>query len=179
VAKGLTSGYVPMSAVLVSDAVYDVLRAGSKKNGMLSHGFTYSAHPLAAAAGVANLELMERENLFANARKVGAHLQARLRASVAGHPLVGEVRGEVMIAAIELVADKAAKTPFGMEVGAAKRLYNFVKEDGVLCRPIMNAVAMSPPLILTEQEADAIVDAVARGLDRTAESLRAEGVWQG
>lgn len=179
VAKGLTSGYVPMSAVIVGDQVYDVIRAGSKKNGMLAHGFTYSAHPLAAAAGVANLELMERDNLFENAQTVGAHLQQRLRAALADHPLVGEVRGEVMIAGVELVADKAAKTPFPLERGVAKRLFGLVKEDGVLCRPIMNMVAVSPPLVLSAAEADTVVDALRRGLDCLADQLRAEGVWNG
>jgi L-2,4-diaminobutyrate transaminase len=179
VAKGLTSGYVPMSACLVSDKIFAVLQAGSKQYGQFAHGFTYSAHPLAAAAANANLALIEQEGLLANAETVGAHLQKRLRETLADHPLVGEVRGKVMIAGIELVADKATKKPFPLEVGPTRRLYKLLMEDGLLCRPIANMLAMSPPLILTETQADEIVDKIALGLDKLASAFRAEGVWQG
>ncbi len=111
IAKGLTSGYLPMSACLVSERVWEEIRERSRDQGPFAHGYTYSGHPTPAAVAIANLDLMERERLFDRAASTGAYLQQRLR-ELASHPLVGEVRGVGMIAGVELVASKAEKKPF-------------------------------------------------------------------
>jgi len=165
-AKGLTSGYVPMSACLISERVWEVLRDGSREIGPFAHGYTYSGHPLAAAAGLTNLEIMEREDLFTHAARVGAYLQSRLRLTCEDHPLVGEVRGLGLIAGVELVADREKKIPFDAGVGAAGRLSALAREEGLLCRPLGNTVALSPALVITEAEVDEVCARLGRALAR-------------
>lgn len=164
-AKGLTSGYVPMSACLITDAIFDVLRSGSEELGVFGHGYTYSAHPVAAAAALANIQVIERDGLVENAARVGKYLHDRLRESIANHPLVGEVRGVGLIAGIELVANKETKQPFDPAQGVAKRVHRELLRRGLIVRPIANTLALSPPLILTQHDVDEIVDRIGGGLD--------------
>ena len=177
-AKGLTSGYVPMSACGISDEIYEVLHEKSGDSGPFGHGYTYSAHPVSAAAGVKNLEIIERENLVGNAAEVGAYLQAQLAEKVAPHPLVGEHRGIGMIAGIELVKNRETKEPFDLTLGITKRMYKHMLTRGLICRPIMNMLAFSPPLILTKDDVDTIVAKFADALDALAEELDHDGIWQ-
>ncbi len=179
VAKGLTSGYVPMAACLLSDRVFEVLRAHSAEAGPFGHGFTYTAHPVSAAAALANLDIIGQEGLVSNAAEVGAHFHARLEERVGAHPLVGEHRGFGLIGAIELVADRERKTAFPLELGVAKRMYRILLEHGLVCRPIMNALTFSPPLILSTTDADTIVDRFADSLGKLADELVREGIWKG
>jgi L-2,4-diaminobutyrate transaminase len=170
VAKGLTSAYLPLSGVLVSDRVWQGLEEGGRQLGVLGHGWTYSAHPTCAAAALANLEIIERENLLANVRGVGPYLLAAMQDAVAGHPLVGEVRGAGLLLAIELVADKAARRFFDPpgKVGAA--VAAAMLERGVIARamPHGDIVGFAPPLTLTRDEADRIVDAARGAIDAVA-----------
>lgn len=170
-AKGLTSGYVPMSACLISEEIWEVLRDGSAQYGPFAHGYTYSGHPVAAAAALANLDIIEGEGLVENAASVGAHLQKRLREEFADHPLVGEVRGAGLIAGIELVEDKATKKSFDPSMGVARRLHELLMEEGVICRPVFNTLAFSPPLVLTQDQADSIVSMFASGLEKLTHEL--------
>lgn len=178
-AKGLTSGYVPMAACLVSEKIWDVLRQGSAEVRQFSHGFTYSGHPLAAAAALANLDIIENEGLVANAAKVGAYLQTRLAETFADHPLVGEIRGLGLVAGIELMADKKAKTPFDAELTIGRRLHTKLLEEGLVCRPVGNSLVFSPSLIVTQSDIDEIVDRFSRGLDRLTDELVKDGTWKG
>jgi L-2,4-diaminobutyrate transaminase len=164
VAKGLTSAYFPMSAALVSGPVWEVLREGSAAHGPFAHGHTTSAHPVGAAAALANLDILEREGLFARAAQVGAQLQQRLRARFAAHEGVAEVRGEGLIAAVEL----------GVE-GAGRRLQQLLLEEGLVCRAIGDALAFAPPLVISEAEVDEACERFARGLARLAGERRAAG----
>jgi putrescine aminotransferase len=163
-AKGITSGYVPLGATLVSDAIADTL----SKAGYLAHGFTYSGHPVSAAAALANLDILEKEDLVARTRtKSGPHFQKRLRA-LASHPAAGEVRGEGLIGAIDLVpkggrAALAAPPVLGVKAAALAR------DEGVIVRGIRDLIAISPPLVITAGEIDFLFDALARVLDRVAE----------
>ncbi|MFI5314096.1 MAG: aspartate aminotransferase family protein [Myxococcota bacterium] len=157
IAKGLTSGYAPLSACLVSEPIVDVLRAGSASLGAFSHGYTYSGHPVAAAAALANLAIFEREGLIERADRTGELLQRRLRESCAGHPKVRDVRGVGMIAAVE---------PSDPE--DAKRLQALLLADGVITRAVGGAVAMSPPLTLGEAEVEELVGALRRAVDKLA-----------
>lgn len=165
VAKGLTSGYVPMGAVLMSDHVYQTIAdgAGAKAVG---HGFTYSAHPVSAAVGLEVLALYEG-GLLENGRRMGARLQAGLR-GLSDHPLVGDVRGRGMLAAVELVTDKAAKTPLPAALQAATRLFDRAWEQGLIVRSFAQGVfGYAPPLCCTESEIDAIVERTRKVLDLT------------
>lgn len=171
-AKGLTSGYIPMSACLVSDAIYEVLKNGTAEMGPFAHGYTYTAHPVSAAVALKNLDILERERLVENAATVGAYLQARLRRAVADHPLVGDVRGLGMIAGVELVADKTSKVPFDLSAGVARKLYKHALKHGLICRPILNTLAFSPPLIVTQADADQIVDRFSAALEDLHQELK-------
>ena len=150
-----TSGYAPLSACLVSEPVVAVLRAGSAQLGPFNHGYTYSGHPVAAAAALANLAIFERESLVERAERTGENLQRRLRASCAGHPKLRDVRGVGMIAAVE-----------PRDPDDAKRLQTLLLADGVITRAVGGAVAMAPPLILGEAEVDEILSALRRALDK-------------
>jgi L-2,4-diaminobutyrate transaminase len=175
VAKGLTSGYVPMSASLISGRVWETLEEGSSQYGPFAHGYTCSGHPVAAAAALANLDIIEGEGLVENAAIVGTYLQARLREAFADHPLVGEVRGVGLIAGVELVENKAEKKPFDPSRSVARRLYELVKEEGMICRPVLNTLALSPPLVITQSEVDSMIEMFSAGLNRLAQQVSAHG----
>lgn len=167
VAKGLTSGYLPMGAVLMSDHVYKVIAdgAGAKAVG---HGFTYSAHPVSAAVALEVLSLYEG-GLLENGRTMGERLQAGLR-TLADHPLVGDVRGRGMLAAVELVTDKTARTPLPAALNAATRLFDRAWEQGLVVRSFAQGVlGYAPPLCCTADEIDAIVERTRKVLDLTLE----------
>lgn len=160
-AKGITSGYVPLGATLVSDAIADVLQHG----GYLAHGFTYSGHPVAAAAALANLDILESERLVERVRDdVGPYFQDKL-AAVAGHPAAGEVRGFGLIGAIELLprGGRAALSPAN-PLGARAAAY--ARAEGVIVRGIRDLIALAPPLVVTRGEIDRLFAAVGRVLDR-------------
>lgn len=163
-AKGLTSAYIPLSASLVSREIWQVLESSPMPFG---HGFTYSAHPVAAAAGLANLDIFDRENLVDRAAQTGQYLQRRLREELLNHPLVGQVRGVGMVAGIELVADRQTKRSFDPKLAVQVMVYKEMLRRGVLVRPIPNTVAVSPPLIFTQQEVETLVGALRESLDAT------------
>lgn len=177
-AKGLTSAYVPMSAAVISEKVWDVLKSGSPETGPFAHGYTYGGHPLAAAAGLKTIEIMERENLVDHAHKVGAYLQRRLRETFSENPLVGEVRGVGLMAGVELVADKDKKIPFEPSVQIGPRVTQLLMEEGVIHRAINNTIAFSPPLVITETDIDEMLDRCQRGVKKMADQLVGEGMWK-
>ena len=160
-AKGLTSGYLPLGATMVSDEIADVLL----HHGYFAHGFTYSGHPTTCAAALANLDIIENDGLIPRVRtNIGPYFQEKLRA-FAGHPAVGEVRGAGLIGALELVprGGKAALTPtmmLGIKAAALAR------QEGVIVRGIRDIVAVAPPLTITREETDQLFDAVGKALDR-------------
>ena len=172
-AKGLTSGYAPLSAVLVGERVWDVLQAGAATHGIFGHGFTYSAHPISAAVALANLDLIEKEGLAENARTVGEYLRAGLTDRLGSHPLVGEIRGTGMLAAVEFVAPGPPRRHLPKTAQFSSRVAALCLEEGVLARPIPfgDIVGLAPPLVLTREDADLIVAMVGRAVDRAAAEL--------
>lgn len=164
--KQLSSSYQPISALMVNDRVFEPIADESNRIGTLGHGFTGGGHPVAAAVALENLKIIEERGLVDHARGVGAYMQKRLR-EFAEHPVVGEVRGVGLIAAIELVGDKATKAPRGAvgELGGAANAV--LQSHGVLSRAMGDALAFCPPLIITEAEIDMLTDAVAKSLDET------------
>jgi len=167
IAKGLTSGYVPMGAVMMRDHVYETIADGAGAKA-IGHGFTYSAHPVSAAVALEVLALYEG-GLLENGRRVGARLMAGLN-TLRDHPLVGDVRGRGMLAAVELVTDKEAKTPLPAAVQPATRLFDRAWDEGLIVRSFPQGIfGYAPPLCLTDEQVDRIVARTRRVLDLTLE----------
>jgi L-2,4-diaminobutyrate transaminase len=166
IAKGLTSAYAPLSGVIVSDKMWRTLVEGSDKFGALGHGWTYSAHPICAAAGVANLELIDRLDLVANARTTGAYFRAELAKALGNHKNVGDVRGEGMLAAIEFVADKDDRAFFDPAKKIGPQVAAALLERGVIARamPQGDILGFAPPLCLVKDEADLVVEKTAEAV---------------
>ncbi|WP_226782785.1 aspartate aminotransferase family protein [Oceaniglobus trochenteri] len=166
IAKGLTSAYAPLSGSIVGDRMWKVLEQGTDENGPIGHGWTYSAHPIGAAAGVANLKMLDDLNLIDNAREVGAYLNTQMRAAVGDHPNVGEVRGTGMLCAVELVERREGRQFFdpARKVGAA--VSAAMAKQGVIARamPQGDIIGYAPPFCLTREEADTIVTTTADAL---------------
>ena len=160
-AKGLTSGYLPLGATMTTDAITETLKSG----GYFAHGFTYSGHPTTTAAALANLEIIERDGLVERVRDdVGPYFQQKLTA-LAAHPGVGEARGFGLIGALEVVppagrASLGTTTVLGLKAAAA------VRAEGAIVRGIRNAIALAPPLVITHAGIDELFESVERGLDR-------------
>ncbi|MDX1709868.1 MAG: aspartate aminotransferase family protein [Rhodovibrionaceae bacterium] len=180
VAKGLTSAYVPLSGAIVSEKVWKVLEQGSDQFGPFSHGYTYSAHPLGAAAAMANLDVIEKEDLTGNARDTGAYLQDRMQATFGDHPLVGEVRGVGLLAALEFVADKQKKERFDADLKVGPRLAAACLDEGLISRamPHGDILGFAPPLCITREEVDEVVERTRKAVDRVSDELVREGLWK-
>jgi adenosylmethionine-8-amino-7-oxononanoate aminotransferase len=164
VAKGLTSGYVPMGALFMREEIYQTI-AESAGAAAVGHGFTYSAHPVSAAAGLATLKLYTQGGLLANGQKMGERFNAGLE-RLRDHPLVGDVRGRGLLAAVELVSDKAAKTKFDPDLKLSERLFEAAYRNGLILRAFTDDVlGFAPPLSCTEDEIDLIVERVRSTLD--------------
>ncbi|MQX37826.1 aspartate aminotransferase family protein [Roseospira navarrensis] len=172
-AKQLSSGYMPLSALMMTEKVYQVIRDNAGRIGILGHGYTYGGHPVSCAVAREVLRLYEERDLFAHAATVGPVMQKRLR-TLADHPLVGEVRGVGLVAGVEIVRDKASRQPFDPAQGVGLAIGRNLHRHGVITRVIGDTVAFSPPLIITEEEIDAMVSRVARALDDTLAWCRAE-----
>ncbi len=167
IAKGLTSAYAPLSGSIFSDRVWQVLMKGTDEFGAIGHGWTYSAHPIGAAAGVANLKLLDELGLVENAGEVGGYLTRTMREAVAGHRHVGEVRGEGMLCAVELVADKDSRTFFDAGEKAGGRVVATLLKRNVIARamPQGDIIGFAPPLCLSREEADIVVGRFKESLD--------------
>ena len=165
--KQLTSSYMPLSAIVLSDQVYQVIADNSDRIGAFGHGFTATGHPVATAVALENLRIIEERGLIAHAAAIAPALQDGLRSRFADHPLVGEVRGVGLIAGVELVADKARKTKFDPPGQVAAYLHARAQEHGLILRAIEDTLAFCPPLIITEAEIGMILDRFGAALDDT------------
>jgi putrescine aminotransferase len=164
IAKGLTSGYIPMGGLIVRDDVVKVLNEG----GDFNHGFTYSGHPVAAAVGLENIRILRDEKIIENAHNETApYLQKRLR-ELNDHPLVGEVRGIGLLAAIELVPEKPKRSFFARDMDVGTHCRNHCFENGLVMRAIRDTMVLSPPLIVTEKEVDEMIAKAKEAIDQTA-----------
>ena len=159
-AKGLSSGYLPLSASVVADHVYETIRDEMPDGVPMMFGLTYNNHPTCCAAGLANLEIVEREGLVENARVVGAHLLERLREAFGKSSIVGEIRGLGMLAAVEIVRDQETKEPFP-NIDDPHYIVAAAFERGLIARALFQCVALSPPLICTKADIDRMVGILA------------------
>ena len=167
-AKGLSSGYAPIAAVALSDRVFDVIHEG----GQLVHGYTYSGHPVSCAVALANIRLMQRDGLVDYVREEAAPYFRKVLGQVAdSHPMVGELRGAGLIAALQLVRDRPSRAMFTAEDDAAIKCREHALANGLVMRAIGQAMVLSPPLVITRPEIDELADKVRTALDLTARSF--------
>lgn len=174
-AKQLSSAYIPVSAAIIPGWMYQAMVEPSAQVGVFGHGYTYTGHPVACAAALKTLEIYQRDNLFENAAVVGAHMQQRLR-EFSDHPLVGEVRGKGLIAAVELISCKRTRTEFADgRVGAfAQRA---CQDHGLLLRAVAgNSIAFCPPLIITKSQIDEMIEKFDHALASTLEFASKENL---
>lgn len=171
VAKGLSSAYQPISGLLISDAIHDALKIESRKQGAFAHGVTYAAHPVAAAVALETLNIYRERDIVGHVREVSPYFFTRLR-ELEGHPLIGQVRGVGLLAAVEIVADKAGKKPFPSDAGVGAWIQNRAMEYGVIVRAIRDCVALCPPLIVEASHIDELVDGLRRALDDALAHVR-------
>lgn len=178
-AKQLSSAYFPISAAAIPGWMYEAMIEPSNQVGVFGHGYTYSGHPAACAAALKTLEIYERDKLFEHAATVGDHMQARLREMFTDHPLVGEVRGKGLIAALELVSNKTTGASFDGGIAGATA-QKACQDHGLVLRAVAgNSVALCPPLIITEAEVDEMLSRLSAALDATHEQLAAQGLLAG
>jgi adenosylmethionine-8-amino-7-oxononanoate aminotransferase len=171
-AKGLTSGYVPLGAMIFSDRIWDVMAAGGQR--WFTSGLTYSGHPVSCAAALKNIEIIEREGLLAHATQVGIYFETRM-APLANLPLVGNVRGKKLMLCVESVADKQTKALLPDEANESKRISDVAEGMGLLVRPIGHLNVMSPPLIITESQVDFVAETLEKAIRRVTDDLVREG----
>lgn len=167
VSKQLSSSYQPIAAVLVNDTVFEGIADQSHAFGTLGHGFTGTGHPVASAVALENVKIIEEERLVEHSAQMGEFLQAGL-AQFASHPLVGEVRGQGLIAAVELVADRNTKAPLEVVGKLGRYLAGRAQEHGMITRAMGDSIAFCPPLISTKDETQLVLDIFGRALDDTA-----------
>jgi putrescine---pyruvate transaminase len=167
-AKGLSSGYLPLSAVAMTDRIFDVIADG----GPIAHGFTYSGHPAACAVAIENIGILQREHIIEHVREVaGPYFSQKLNELAASHPIVGEVRGVGLMAAIQLVRDKRKRVPLLAQEEPAIKCREECLRNNLIIRAVDQAMVLSPPLVITRSEIDELIGKVSIGLDVTARQL--------
>ena len=171
-AKALSGAYIPISAVLINDKIYQALADNSKKIGVLGHGYTYSGHPVGCAVAFETLKIYEETNMVGHVQSVMDHFQTQLR-TVLDRPFVGEVRGKGLVGAFELVADKATKRSFDPTQGAGKVIERVTVEQGLIIRAIGDNIAFCPPLIISREQIDEMMEKLHRALDAAEPELAA------
>jgi adenosylmethionine-8-amino-7-oxononanoate aminotransferase len=171
-AKGLTSAYLPLGAIIFSDRMYEVLSNDADR--WFTGGFTYSGHPVCCVAALKNIEIMERENLFENVRTVGPYFESQLQ-TLKDLPIVGDIRGRLFMMCVVNVMDKKTKEFFPYEVNIGKRISNNCEALGVIVRPYVDLNIMSPPLTMTKDDVDFVVPRLRAAIEATIDELRDEG----
>ncbi len=173
-AKALSSSYLPISATMISDRVYQPVADASARLGVFGHGYTYSGHPVAAAVALETLKIYEEDDILGHVQAVAPRFQERLR-GFADHPLVGEARGTGLVGANELVRNKATREAFAPSDGVGNLVSDLCLENGVITRPVGDSMCFSPPLIVSEAEIDDMFDRYGKALDAALDTLTREG----
>ena len=177
-AKGISSGYLPLSATLLSDEIYDVISTPTSDGSLFTHGFTYSGHPVCCRAALKNIEIIEREGICEHVRDVGPYFESQLN-TLRELPIVGDVRGKCFMMCIENVKDVQSKEIFDDEVKIGDRIAAHCQKLGLIVRPIAHLNVLSPPLILDRDQIDEVVQILRDGIQMTMDDLVREGIWNG
>lgn len=177
-AKGLTAGYQPLGATIFSDEIYDVISTPQAEGAMFTHGFTYSGHPVACAAGLKAIEIMEREDICGHVQKVGKYFEEQLKEQIQPLPIVGDVRGSHFMMCVENVANKQTKELLPAELGIGNRIADKCQEKGVIVRPLAHKNVLSPPLTLSVEQVDNIVGVLKESILEVQDDLVREGAWK-
>ena len=177
-AKGLSSGYLPLSGTLLSDDIYDVISVPQTEGALFTHGFTYSGHPVCCAAGLKNIEIMERDDICAHVLEVGPYLEEQLD-TLRDLAIVGDVRGKRFMMCVENVADRETKALLPDEAVVGNRIAAHAQKRGVIVRPIAHLNVLSPPLTMTRRQVDELVGVLRESIVETMGELRREGLWLG
>ena len=173
-AKGITSGYVPCGAVVISERL--MLQLDNKEKVIFSNGFTDSGHPVSMAAATATLDYIEKNNLLAHVQEVGPYFQKKLR-ELEDLPIVGDVRGEGLMVAVECVISKEKKDPLNLQYEIASRINSHCQNLGLIVRPLFNTCVMSPSLIITKEQIDELVTILRKGIELATDDIKKEGLW--
>jgi len=173
-AKGLTSGYVPLGALLISDRLLEELRGDEEDDAYFSNGYTYSGHPVSCAAALANIDIMERENLLEHARDVGPYFMERLE-TLRELPLVVDVRGVGLMASVECAIPGKESLELDYEIG--NRIDEHCQRLGLLVRPLYHMCVLSPPIVITRSQIDDMVKILRRSIELATKDLKQEGFW--
>ena len=174
-AKGLTSAYIPMGAFMVSDRLLDEIKQLGGESAVFANGFTYSGHPVAAAAGLKNLEIMKREKLFEHVREVGPYMQEQLR-SLYDIPIVHDIRGVGLMGCVECELN-AGEDNLEMDYEIGNRIDKHCQALGLIVRPMINMCVMSPPLTITRQQIDEMIGILRQGIEMAMQDCIDEGIW--
>ena len=172
-AKGITSGYVPLGGYAVSDAFMAEISGDAAKGNVYSTGYTWAANPVSCAAALASWDIIETEGLLARVRELGPYFQAQLR-TLMGHPLVGDVRGIGMMAAVELSmkSDATGEELLEQDYAVGDLVDEYCHDLGLLVRPLINMCILSPPLVISKDQIDDLVAALGKALDKAHEKLK-------
>ena len=177
-AKGISSGYLPLSATLLSQDIYEVISVPQAEGALFTHGFTYSGHPVACAAGLKNVQIMERDDICGHVREMGPYFEEQLQ-TLREYPIVGDVRGSHFMMCIENVADRETKVLLPDEVEIGNRIARHCQNRGVIVRPLAHLNVLSPPLILNREQIDTMVEVLHESIRETMNELTREGLLQG
>jgi 4-aminobutyrate--pyruvate transaminase len=170
-AKGLSSGAIPIAAVALSDRIYQAIADQSAEIGVFGHGFTYSGHPVAAAVATEAIRIYHEIDVVGRARRLGAHLRAALNEALAGHPLVGEIRGVGLLAGIGLTADPATGRAFDPALRVGAQVERRCLAHGAIVRNMGDNIALCPPYVIEPGQIDALVERLRAALDDVADTL--------
>ncbi len=174
-AKGMTSGYIPMGACIISDRLIDDISGEKSQGATFSNGFTYSGHPVCAAAALKNIEIFERDGILEHVRSITPHFEARLQ-SLSDLPLVGDARGKGLVGCVECVADASADNALELDKSVGAMIDAHCQENGLILRPIINMCVFSPPLIITDTQIDQMFDILEGGIRKVTDDLVKQGI---
>tara|TARA_B100000579_G_scaffold87489_1_gene68709 strand:+ start:4281 stop:5657 length:1377 start_codon:yes stop_codon:yes gene_type:complete len=172
-AKGITSGYIPLGAVLISDKLIQDI---NKESSLFFHGYTYSGHPASCAAALKNIEIIKRDKILEHVKKIGPYFQKKLQ-TLYEIPIVGDVRGIGLMAGIECVIDKNSKNPLVLDKAIASRIDEESIKLGLIIRPIYHICVLSPALIITKEQIDDMIDRLYKAIINAKNNLKKEGLW--
>ena len=174
-AQGITSGYIPLGAVLISDRL---MKDISKDSSSFFHGFTYSGHPVSCAAALKNIEIIKRDKILDHVKNIAPYFHQKLR-TLYSLPIVGDVRGMGLMAGIECVIDKDSKNPLILDLAIASRIDEESLKLGLIIRPIYHICVLSPALIITKEQIDDLVNKLFQAITNATKKLEEEGLWSG